>query len=65
VAYMYQSYDRYPPTTEFVHRGTGDPVVLKQNGTAPPKEDTHNPYRASSSLRMVQGPDVWYEKNHD
>jgi vancomycin resistance protein YoaR len=66
VGYRFQTTDKYPPTVQFVRKGTGDPAALKAN---PPKDapqpDTHKPYRASNYLRMVQGPDLWYESTHD
>ncbi len=65
VAYRFQSFDRYPPTVEFVHKGTGDPVAIKNSKHKLPHADMHKPYRASSSLRMVQGVDLWYEKSHN
>ncbi|MBN2804265.1 MAG: VanW family protein [Deltaproteobacteria bacterium] len=65
VAYRFQSFDRYPPTTQFVHKGTGDPVSIKNSGKKLPHADMHKPYRASNSLRLVQGAGVWYEKTHN
>ncbi len=66
VAYRFQSIVKYPPTTQIVHRG------IASRGTIPgtiediPKPDTHNPYRASNYLRMVQGKDtLWYEQSHE
>jgi len=65
VAYRFPSVDTYPPTVEFIHRGTGDPAAVKNDPEAP-KPDPHNPYRAADSLRMVQGPNgLWYESSHD
>jgi vancomycin resistance protein YoaR len=65
VAYRFPSVDTYPPTVQFIHRGTGDPAAVKNDPEAP-KPDPHNPYRASDSLRMVQGPNgLWYESSHD
>jgi len=65
VAYRFQSVDKYPPTVQFVHKGTADPASLK-GVTDGPKPDTHKPYHASASLRMVQGPGgLWYESTHD
>jgi len=65
VAYRFPSVDTYPPTVQFVHRGTGDPAAVKNDPEAP-KPDPHNPYRASDSLRMVQGAKgLWYESSHD
>lgn len=65
VAYRFPSVDTYPPTVQFVHRGTGDPAAVRNDPEAP-KPDPHNPYRASDSLRMVQGPGgLWYESSHD
>ncbi|MBN2530009.1 MAG: VanW family protein [Deltaproteobacteria bacterium] len=63
VAYRFQSFDRYPPTVEFVHKGTGAAGTV--NAKDAPKPDMHNPYRASPSLRLVQGMDLWYEKTHN
>jgi vancomycin resistance protein YoaR len=63
VAYRFQSFDKYPPTVEFVHKGTGRPGQMDA-GKAP-KPDMHKAYRASPSLRMVQGLDLWYEKTHN
>lgn len=62
VAYRFQSFDRYPPTVEFVHKGT---AVGSVDQSKAPKADMHKPYRASPSLRMVQGHDTWYEKTHN
>lgn len=65
VAYRFPSVDTYPPTLQFVHRGTGDPAAVEDDPEAP-KQDPHNPYRASDSLRMVQGQNgLWYESSHD
>ena len=63
VAYRFQSFDRYPPTVEFVHKGIGAPGTM--DGKSAPKADMHKPYRASPSLRMVQGTELWYEKTHN
>ena len=63
VAYRFQSFDRYPPTVEFVHKGTGGAGAI--DAKSAPKPDMHKPYRASPSLRMVQGLDLWYEKTHN
>ncbi|MBN2341495.1 MAG: VanW family protein [Deltaproteobacteria bacterium] len=63
VAYRFQSFDRYPPTVEFVHKGTSPPGAVNEKEA--PKPDMHKPYRASASLRMVQGQDLWYEKTHN
>ncbi|MBN2714913.1 MAG: VanW family protein [Deltaproteobacteria bacterium] len=63
VAYRFQSFDRYPPTVEFVHKGSGNPGAI--DAKSAPKPDMHKPYRASPSLRMVQGLDIWYEKTHN
>lgn len=63
VAYRYETLDKYPPTTQFVHKGTGPKGV-----TAPdaPKRDNHAAYRAKPALRMVQGPSgLWYEQSHE
>ncbi len=66
VAYRFQSTDKYPPTTQFVRKGIANPGELKDGGKDAPKADTHKPYRASTSLRMVQGPQgLWYESTHD
>jgi vancomycin resistance protein YoaR len=66
VGYRFQTFDKYPPTVQFVRKGTGDPAALKANPPKDaPKADTHKPYRASNYLRMVQGPDIWYESTHD
>jgi vancomycin resistance protein YoaR len=65
VAYRFPSIDTYPPTVEIVHRGAGDPAAVKNDPEAP-RPDPHNPYRASDSLRMVQGANgLWYESSHD
>jgi vancomycin resistance protein YoaR len=65
VGYRFPSIDTYPPTVQIVHRGAGDPAAVKNDPEAP-KPDPHNPYRASDSLRMVQGPNgLWYESSHD
>jgi vancomycin resistance protein YoaR len=65
VAYRFPSVDTYPPTVQYVHRGTGDPAAVKNDPEAP-KPDPHNPYHASDSLRMVQGANgLWYESSHD
>lgn len=65
VGYRFQTVDRYPPTTQFVRKGTAvstseiDPAEV-------PKPDLHKPYHASTYLRMVQGPDgLWYERSHE
>ena len=64
VGYRFQIVDEYPPTTQFVHKGTGDKNQLNGSKDAP-KPDTHPPYHASNYLRMVQGPDgLWYESSH-
>ncbi|MBW2278749.1 MAG: VanW family protein, partial [Deltaproteobacteria bacterium] len=66
VGYRFQTMDKYPPTTQFVRKGIGDPGALKANPPKDaPKADTHKPYRASDYLRMVQGDGVWYESTHD
>ena len=66
VGYRFQSMDKYPPTTQFVHKGTGNAAELKKNGKKLPKADGHKPYRASASLRMVQGPGgLWHESTHN
>jgi len=65
LGYRFSSVDKYPPTTQFVQRGVGDPAEIKKNRLEAPKSDPHKPYNASSSLRMVQGPDIWYETSHD
>jgi vancomycin resistance protein YoaR len=66
LGFRFQTMDKYPPTTQFVRKGIGDPAALKAN---PPKDapeaDTHKPYRASNYLRMVQGDGIWYESTHD
>jgi len=65
VAYRFKSIDKYPPTVQFVHKGISDRSALK-DVEDPPKPDTHKPYRASPSLRMVQGPDgLWHESTHN
>ena len=64
VGYRFQSVDKYPPTTQFVHKGISNPSEIKDVKDAP-KPDTHKPYRASRSLRMVQGPGLWNESTHD
>ncbi|MCK9523504.1 MAG: VanW family protein [Proteobacteria bacterium] len=67
VGYRFSHIDKYPPTVQFVHRGTGDPVELRKQTDKSkwPKADTHRPYRASAGLRMVQGPGIWYENVTD
>lgn len=68
VGYRFQTIDKYPPTTEFVHRGTrGSKDASSKPGDSDeiPKPDMHKPYRASNHLRMVQGPgSVFYEQSH-
>ncbi len=64
VGYRFQSVDKYPPTTQFVHKGISDPSEIEDVKDAP-RADTHKPYRASRSLRMVQGPGLWHESTHD
>ncbi|MCP4600924.1 MAG: hypothetical protein GY847_10415 [Proteobacteria bacterium] len=66
VAYRFQTVDKYPPTTQFIHRGIADPGSVDENAKDAPKPDMHKPYRASSYLRMVQGQDdLWYEQSHE
>jgi len=66
LGFRFQTMDKYPPTTQFVRKGIGDPAALKANPPKDaPKADTHKPYRASNYLRMVQGDGVWYESTHD
>ncbi len=67
VAYRFQTVDKYPPTSQFVHRGVAEPDSLKGNEQDDaPKPDTHKPYRASTYLRMVQGKDdLWYQQSHE
>ncbi len=66
VGYRFVTMDKYPPTTQFVHRGTRSNGTPLPRGAKIPKADTHPPYRASSYLRMVQGPNgLWYESNHE
>ncbi len=63
VGYRFQTVDKYPPTTQFVHHGVGAPGA---NDGDRPKSDLHKPYRASPYLRMVQGPKgLWYERSHN
>ncbi|MDJ0766720.1 MAG: VanW family protein [Myxococcota bacterium] len=63
LAYRFQTVDRYPPTAQRIHRGTGQPGQEKSQDA--PKPDTHQPYRAVPYLRMVQGKgDLWYEQSH-
>jgi vancomycin resistance protein YoaR len=65
IGYRFQSYDKYPPTTQFVYRGTAAPAELAGVKDAP-RPDTHKPYHASNYLRVVQGPDgLWYESSHE
>ncbi len=66
VAYRFQTLDKYPPTLQIVHRGVSSSrQPLIKIGDVP-KPDTHNPYRASKYLRMVQGKDnLWYEQSHE
>ena len=65
IGYRFQSYDKYPPTVQFVHKGISDPADLA-DVEDPPRADPHKPYRASGYLRMVQGPDdLWYEATHE
>jgi len=66
LGFRFQTMDKYPPTVEFVRKGTGDPTALKAHPPEDaPKADTHKPYRASNYLRMVQGEGIWYESTHD
>jgi vancomycin resistance protein YoaR len=66
VAYRFQSIDKYPPTTQIVHQGTASRGLIPGKTEDVPKADTHNPYRASNYLRMVQGKDdLWYEQSHE
>jgi vancomycin resistance protein YoaR len=66
VAYHFQTTDKYPPTTQFIHKGIAEPGSIGKNDTDAPRPDTHNPYHASTYLRMVQGPDeLWYEQSHE
>ncbi len=63
VAYRFETLDKYPPTTQFVHKGTAPKGVTSPDA---PKSDNHSPYRAKPALRMVQGPnDLWYEQSHE
>ncbi len=65
IGYRFQSFDKYPPTTQFVYKGTAAPEELEGVKDAP-KPDTHKPYHASNYLRVVQGPDgLWYESSHE
>lgn len=66
VAYLFQTLDKYPPTTEFVHKGVAEPGSIDKNDKDAPRPDTHSPYHASTYLRMVQGDgDLWYEQSHE
>jgi uncharacterized protein YabE (DUF348 family) len=64
VSYRFQTVDKYPPTTQFVHRGTAESKDAIDAAKAP-RPDSHKPYRAVNYLRMVQGPGIWYEKSHE
>jgi vancomycin resistance protein YoaR len=65
VGYRFQTVDKYPPTLQFVHRGTA-PSSQAIDAKSAPKPDNHKPYRAATYLRMVQGPDgLWYERSHE
>ncbi|MCP4677993.1 MAG: hypothetical protein GY854_21250 [Deltaproteobacteria bacterium] len=66
VGYRFQTVDKYPPTTQFIHRGIGDPGTIEKNAKDTPKPDMHKPYHASTYLRMVQGLEgLWYEQSHE
>jgi vancomycin resistance protein YoaR len=65
VAYRFQTEDRYPPTAEIVSRGVAEPGSVQDGAEGIPKPDTHRPYRAHRSLRMVQGEGLWYEQFHE
>ncbi len=65
VSYRFQTVDKYPPTAQYIHRGTAASEGDIDIGKAP-KADTHKPYRAVTYLRMVQGADgLWYERSHE
>lgn len=65
VGYRFQTVDKYPPTTKFVHKGTAESAA-DINPSKAPKPDNHKPYHASTYLRMVQGPDgLWYQQTHE
>lgn len=65
IGYRFQTIDKYPPTSEYIHRGTAPKGALIESSKRP-KPDNHKPYRASTYLRMVQGPDsLWYEQTHE
>ena len=65
VGYRFQTVDKYPPTLQFIHRGTA-PTADSIDPKYAPKPDLHKPYRAASYLRMVQGPEgLWYERSHE
>ena len=65
VGYRFQTIDRYPPTSEYIHRGAA-PKGADIDPRKRPKPDNHKPYRASNYLRVVQGPEgLWYEQTHD
>jgi vancomycin resistance protein YoaR len=65
VGYRFQTVDKYPPTSQYVHRGTAPRGSVIDAGKRP-KPDNHKPYRASTYLRMVQGPEeLWYEQTHE
>ena len=65
VGYRFQTIDKYPPTTQFVHLGAAAPGTAIDSAEAP-KPDKHKPYRAATYLRMVQGTDgLWYERSHE
>lgn len=65
VGFRFPSTDKYPPTVQFVRKGIASVEELKKSEKKPPKADGHKPYRASNSLRMVQGDGIWYESTHD
>ncbi|MDD5307329.1 MAG: VanW family protein [Deltaproteobacteria bacterium] len=66
IAYRHQTLDKYPPTSQVIHRGTGEGLASKKPGEDAPKPDPHPPYEASTYLRMVQGAQgLWYESSHE
>ncbi|MFW6023420.1 MAG: VanW family protein, partial [Myxococcota bacterium] len=56
-----ENVNRYPPTTEVWHVGTGEPPP---DDYEPPEGDTHPEYVADEKLAMVQGPGIDGTEEH-